>query len=354
MVLVGTQQIALAFSQYHAEEFRNVAPYYRPIGYNRSGQYSSTLESGQLVTWSSSGGTTVIGMPNGIPVSLSADQALSENGDAGVVVGGVVTSNLYSYSHIRGWESLPYTNDTDVIEMRFKGYSNNDIIAVEGVRPNFQTSRIYRYVRSNDNWVLQFANAAGLITSTDRVGNIYYGKTGSIIKPFIWKTDGTQVQLSMGQYSDGQVFPLGSDLSGKVYGSAWRPNGSQALIVWDTWSSAPRVLLDGVLPTPRFSGVNDSGLVCVASYVGNTSETWIGSESQGFVELQSLLDASSSHFSIGSSYYLDNMGEVTSFQHGINLPPLFVRPVPEPSSLVLMGAGVGFFAIRRKKRPGRG
>ncbi len=350
--LLALSQPCHAFSQYHASEFRSVAPFWGSHAFNRLGQFSGTDSSGNLALWSSQGGTQTIGKPFGLSVSQGSQQALSENGDAAVVAGGLVTSNLFSYNHTRGWEVLPYTMDTDVIEMQFWGYSNTEMIAVQGTRDH-ALSRIYRYERNEDGWQLHSipgTNGYGEICSMDREGNTYYGRGSQIVKPFIWKADGTVVQLSMGAYVNGQVWPLGSDATGRVYGSAWSSSLGGSIVTWDTWTSQPSVLISGVSAGPHLSFVNDFGELMLTQQSGSNLYTALWSLNSGIVNLQSLLVNGNQFNPITGSYSFNNIGEVEGFTYGGDQTPLLMRPVPEPSTLVLVGGGIAMFVIRRRRR----
>ena len=350
--LLAVCQQSLAFSQYHATVFQSIAPFWGSRGFNRTGQFSGTDSDGNLVHWSSSSGTQIVGKPFGLGVSQGAQQALSENGDAAVVAGGLVTTNLFSYNHVRGWEPLPYSTDPDVLEMRFYGYSNNDIIAAEGARNHFPNV-IQRYVRVNGEWQLEKPPGfygAGSICSIDRDGNIFYGAGLSIIEPQIWKADGSLIHLSRGAYTNGQVWPLGSDANGRVYGSAWSSSLGGSIVTWDSWTSEPEVLISGITAGPRFSSVNDYGDMMISQGTGATTSTLLWTHTDGLVDIQSLLDNGDQFQPISWSYSFNNLMEVESFHRGYNQNPLLLRPVPEPSTLLLTGAGIGFLVFRRRRR----
>lgn len=259
-------------------------------------------------TWDSNGAITYLQVPTGITNSM----AVAIN-DSGLVVGQYV-----------GSDALPCMCywDKDGI---------HSICLPDGL------TGVARDVDNNGNILLDACEAGGFLQS------YVHGNAGLTL---IGDDNAGIVQTVSSAMNDGGMVVGSADHDGVETGFFWQ-GGKTTLL--DTLSG----------DTSRATGVNASGIVVGYAFIRDASPLterndraciWDGGQ---FVDLNSLIDQDagwklSAAFGINDSGQIIGSGKLNGVNHAFLL-----TPVPEPSSLAALVAGMGCLGalIRRRQRP---
>jgi probable HAF family extracellular repeat protein len=149
---------------------------------------------------------------------------------------------------------------------------------------------------------------------------------------FFWSPDGGMQDLgTLGGFG---AYATAINNQGQVCGVSWVDDDTQAVFLWDK-DNGMRELF--TLPYGQFvpRAMNDSG--CIVGAVGQQGFLWDPREGLSFFKEGGLGD-------------INNAGQITGYISGIG--SVLWNPVPEPSSLLALAAGIGVLgaAIRRRRR----
>ena len=207
-----------------------------------------------------------------------------------------------------------------------------------------------RFRQIAGSWTGELFNGEGLSFYVEEDGSAYgrfRGKAG------IWRPDGS-LYVMPAPFQGGSNGPysavVGRDSQGRYFGQ-----GKDEIWIWNSLSEQPqRFTMPAYIQADIFSlRINHSGQGIFTS-AGANSRPYIWNESDGPVNLNSLLlPEYSSTYLISSTGGIDDQGRIRAIARELSTNEfrgVYLTPVPEPSTLLLTGAGIGFLVFRRRRR----
>jgi len=326
-------------------------PIYTIASLGGSGGLTSTTgysvnNSGTVAGWgqaSSGGQQAFVSTTGALPLGVGTESYAYGINNAGTVVG---NTYIGGNSHGTIWTSAGITDlgaNTYATAINNSGEavgSNGSAFAVV----NGQLEDLA--MPSNMNWSSAYGiNAAGTVVGDGRLAN-------GTFRGVIWNADGTVTMLGTLGGASSQATDVND--SGEVVGFASLASGYQ-----QAFSMIGGTMVDlGTLGNSSYAyGVNASGEVVGYSYLTDGDQHAFLYYDGTMLDLNSLLPANSGWdleeaFGINASGQITGMGLYDGQQMAFLMtdPP---APTPEPSTVLLMAAGLGFIALRRRRASGR-
>lgn len=268
--------------------------------------------------------------------------------------GGVKTKPVY-WSESEGFQFLP-----DLITIppnpsySYEMYTANASGTVAGGGFWFLAGNNYnftptRFKKSGNLWTTQFFNGQGKVTYVDSDGTSY-GQFN--YKAGIWRMDGSFAALPAPFQGDPHNPTMlgGRSSNGKIFGQS-----INEIWVWDNEFSQPMryATPQNLLWEFSFLHVNAKDEVAYSGAAAQNSKAYYFTEQTGSVTFNSLLAPEFADYNVNAVQEIDDSGRVLGFAYppGSSVfQPVILTPVPEPSTLALVGAGVTVLVFRRKKR----
>lgn len=234
---------------------------------------------------------------------------------------------------------------TNVLAVTFSSNSNNIYVADTPTATLSATADFSFY--NNNTLQIVLTNTGGAAeTNPDVLLGLFF-KVDGVYPPYV--TSGSSATASSLVKTDGTIYSTDNDVSdywayasalNDIYGQFNAGISGVGLGVFDPGDIIGDSVLNGSNPATQILGQPNGGDYGIVN--GFTTPTSVNTNEEPYIDsyLTILL-------SVDDDFNLDQIISV-GFQYGTALAPDV--PVPEPSTLLLLGAGiVGFAAYRRKK-----
>jgi len=307
--------------------------------------------SGTVAGWgqASSGGQAFVSTAGGLqalPLGAGTESYAYGINGAGTVVGNTYVGGN---SHGTIWTS---TSATDLGANTYATAINNsgEVVGSNGSAFAVVNGQLEDLAMpSNMNWSSAYGiNDAGTVVGDGRLAN-------GTFRGLIWNADGTVTMLGTLGGTSSQATNVND--GGEVVGFASLATGYQHAFSM-TGSMTGGTMLDlGTLGGSSYAyGVNASGEVVGYSYLTNGDQHAFLYYDGKMLDLNSLLPTNSG-WVLEEAFGINNSGQITGMglYDGQQMAFLMTdppAPTPEPSTVLLMAAGLGFIALLRPRAKG--